>query len=1009
MSAPKKSFFGFLSEEGRLNNLWITARDEKNPEKSLILFRQLLEKFKEISQDWSHYWIDFINDFLDPSRLNAVSEGDFASIEELLVIGSGQKHPPGEMWELWKRFIQAFDARKEKKKAIDLLTRIYTLPSYDPNVKAESVRELATRAAQGDAQFDIYVDYLKRSGVGLETTEITNFVKELLDTNFESDSVKIKRSGKLAKKLVDNAIAIQGVHRASGISALIIDASPKKALPHFKEAIKEDPHDILSKIGCLSCFIQLRDYTSMNSIIPQLEPLKNPLVEKLISVSQVSSWLDFNGSGITPPVSSESLVRIAPHPLFGNVLDQTLGRLLLVEGDPAAAYSIFRRISNSPECESSTFYYLLWSAQLAGEKEIPLSRIIQSLKGTIPWFITAQMLDIHPEAAGKGEIVLLPEKGDAPYRDAIRKRVCMIGMLDPDPDLPEWSVGEGTPEDELEAYRTELGFACYQKNPARVRTLLSHNYFHRLPRGDRLVWDGICALLENNAEAGCTALKNAAETGYQRPRYLLGIYLASQGNYEEGEQNLGTVFTDRSGDIRRDLVRSFIDSSKNRFDEAVRSLGQVSPEVSPRIHLAIANLYIRNAESACNSRNTNLAHICYDNAIAHLNSAIDSGSPAIANDSRILLAALHSMDGTCSGEGGSLEQLCTQISSLDDLTESPWLDWMATISWLWEGSSEQKAIAEDHLKKILHSSPTPDNLVILACAKTILFNQVADPIRKRSDEIFRILDTLSENGNLKGYIGIRDIIRKQSQLRTMEGGTIEKNLASILESAKKSPQNGHYALFVAGLSLQQSDTMTAHTILDSAGYADPFIEFIGHSISCMIRGELPDPVTIVELPRNSSRELNEAYQIIRSLIAFKYKTPHLGYELLNNALALDPNGLQEIISISRFLPGVCASAVKGGDPPEVIVQTLRQLAENQKDQNEALILVRCAGLIGDHEYAIRLWEDLIINKISKDSPIFHEYLAYLCFLSCREYSRGQLLSAAEKLEKVANHLMVANQ
>lgn len=203
VARPKKAFTNIFSREGRLKNKWASVTEERDPRRAMDILREVRDRLESDPEAFGHLWIDFLEDFLNASRLNFLTTAD---LEKLIEMGRTADKASLDVSaaSFWFRVLKACDDLLDQSLGLRILTSICLGSSVSREDKIKATRELARRGATDDTHFQIYAHHL--SGVPEPFREKEVF--RLLQNCCGQDAAQLLR---FQKKLVAKPAAFSAV------------------------------------------------------------------------------------------------------------------------------------------------------------------------------------------------------------------------------------------------------------------------------------------------------------------------------------------------------------------------------------------------------------------------------------------------------------------------------------------------------------------------------------------------------------------------------------------------------------------------------------------------------------------------------------------------------------------------------------------------------------------------------------------------------------------------------
>lgn len=999
---PKASLWGWLTSEGRLKNQWARAVEDPDPARSLNRLREVQKKLQENPREFVHLWMPFLETFLDLSRVRALTDSDLTALEQM---GDAlSDHPEAEIRpeEVWLRVVEVYDARGEERQARTLLTRIYNVPSTSSQVKTRCARDLARRGARGDDQLSTYVDHLKRVAEPAKETDVLNRLASICAVDFDSDKVRLRRAGEVARRLVEGKIQVPGVQTALGLHALLVEQMPSEAVKHFEAAFRAYPDDKMALVGLLAARVQKGEYSKVVGTAKRTRYSADLIVTGLVSLSATLRWLDSYETAGPPPASVQSLESLGLRKYAGDTLDAAIGRLYLLEGNARRAAEVLGPLADRHPERPDWSYYAAWAAALTGDGEGVARRFAALDKWSGRWTVACLLLDTDPALAERHKVYAHLSQVPKAYTSIVATRLALARSTQP--GQLDWKLNpRSTLAENLEALRTVLGHALYTRDRSAMTQWIATPLFRRLSLADRIMWGGLHSLLSGDNAQGRALLEEAAvKFGYQRAALALSVHLLEQNQVSQAKQLLDRAAAGLR-DTKIELLRAYIDACEGRTDAAARRLDSLVSRGNPRAHYALGNLYLHRADDAKRVGQSDRTQLYREQARGAFSTALKAGRESVPRDCDVLARCAEFVARPDRGLE-SWAELWHKAERLDASRRRPWLVWNAILAQLWCGNPSRAAAACGEAVALLESADGLQDSALVAVAQAVAHACTKAGDVDQTDKMVTLLGYLSASSGQEAVKRFYRLgISAAARVRYTKAGMKQRDQArkQVARLAKADPRNGSLALLLAHVNLEGLDLDGAAAAVREAQPEDHFEQRLCICFVDFLRGRTPTLEALPQPPPDAAPKVVQACNLLGAAAAFAAGTLDHGYEAVLAAMHGQSVNLMDIVDINRFLPALCVRSTRGGAVPLPLVEAVRNMSRISGDGKRAATVARCAAAIGEIEHACRLWERILATDNNPDSPLRREYTEFLCHLAVVAHNSGNPLGAAQKLQAAA--------
>jgi hypothetical protein len=1000
--APKASFWGKFSHEGRIKNLWAQAQAEPHPEISLNLWREVLQRLLEHPAELQHLWLPLLDILLTPMYLRRLTNRDIALIEHMgnALVG-GVAHPLRPE-EIWFRALHAYQARAQEPQIRNLFVRIYFSPTATWEEKTSCVHELAYRQEISEWAISAYIDYLPRITDPTVEPAILKLLGELCTVDFTTARAGLERAGRLAQRLSTNKtpLSVEGLHNAQGLYILRVLGDPAQAVQHFTAALYSDARDRIALLGVLSCRIQLGQYKLVTEMARQPEMSyfsRDPMVHGLLQLSIAISWLDHQEVVEMPLDTIETLehLRNLGLPTYaGDIVDATLGRLYLLSGNARRARDLLVPLLGTTMQLPQWAYYAAWAEMLAGNHDGVAYCFSNAARWSGKWTTACLLIDIEPRLAEKsGAFSLLrgilssPVQVKQSYLPAISTRLALATARMP-PQL-HWPRETGSLEEDLESLRTYLGALYYHHQHDEMERELTHSLFLRLPLAERLLWRGLIDLGNSDRRKNGLALLDRAATGhrYYRACLVLTLYYVEANSLSAAQRYLNMTAAIRD-DARTAMVRAFIAGRMGQRESALQQLEQISAplDMQARAFFARGILLLQQASQVAVSGQTDEAREYREQAVELLASALSSGKeflPGYAESSWHSAQFLAQPDR----QNKSGATLWPKLERLDAAQRHPWLRWNAMLDCLWYGFPDEVVAASNEIIDMFavarRTSHSVTEILVLALAAV---STRLSPTSS-TDSLLVMLEQLAAHhmsAAVKQACDVSITLLLRERYKKADAQERYQVRQDLMRRASAQPDNEGLALLLAATSVENRAKAAAIHTLRACNIQNGRLQHLWPYLANLLAGEARVIALLPELEIEDGSDIHYAYEILCMAAAFSGNQFEKGYTILYALLLQHGSKMADLIDLQRVLPHLCAySLQKENVVPPGITEVLHFFTTAHLADNQYASLARCATAIGAFDLAEILWKQAFATKHSQE--IQQEYTRFLYYQAVHAY------------------------
>lgn len=1000
---PKFSFWGRFTKEGRIKNHWARALEESDPAKRRRRFGRVQQELASDPAAFSHLWLPFLDSLLEAPRVRDLSSSDLAKIEVMGEALSGldlDLRPT----DIWWRLVFAYDARRERQPAENLLTKICLSPTSSNEMKLRCARSLARRGATGKVHLDLYVACLRGITDPAAEKGIFALMARVCNVDFDTDKASLNQAADLARQLEKSRIQVHGGQRAIGLQSLLVKRNFPEAAVQLDKAWQEDRRDEVAQVGLLSALIQQADHDRVAKIKAEAGTLDDSMISGLFHLSASLNWLeDWNLAG-PPPVAAGDLEGRNLAKFVGTLsLDMALGRLYLLEGNASRASQILTPLADRIPSQPRWHYYVTWAAALAGERNLtPHYSRLPQWPGR--WSVTCLLWDLDPGLATETGFMTSLDEAPSPHLDLVKARLSLARGIVP-PAGFGYESSAATLEEKLEGLRTVLGYEVFIGNHKGLAQHLASPLFARLPKADQVMWLGLDSLIQGNLSQGRTLLGEAANRlGHPRASLALAAHLLENHTNQLDEPNmLLDRLASRGQHPKIDLLRAYLYNRKGRSGKTQEILEGLAARKEPKAFFALGDFYLRLAEEARQNKDLEKLRLYRDQAAKAFRTAWQEGSEVLPNECEILAicAEFLAYPDRCAA---SLANLSQGLQNLKSDRLPPWAVWTALLSCFNQGGPAEAAAITPSVLKLLDLTENLDDRLAAWLAQEVARQCSAAKDPATANQLVKLLDCLTGTGTsdeMKRYgrLGIT------AAWRSGYFNSPEKERRQVLEQvvqlAKLDPGNGPLALLLAAGYLEADRLTEAVAALRAVSREDALAANLCTVIADLLEGSTPSVDDLPWTEASDAGEWQAACHLLKAAAAFLGTALETGYEEILKGLQVKNVDVNAIFHLGKFIPQLCALATKSSAPIAALKEALLQTCLKAEGPS-AIMAGRCVAVLGDADLACSLWERGLTGQRGQDGAEIKEFINYICHLGVKAHKEGNSLQAAERFRQAAN-------
>ena len=999
---PKYSFWNWFSKKGRLKNNWARAIQESNLEKKIQRLRRVMQKVVEEPSIFVHLSGDFLESFLDPNHITLMSDEDLSLVWKA---GQGLADDPSLSLSpeiLWFRLVKAYDDREERLKAVTVLRDIYWASS-SKEVKARCCKSLVQHKARSNRDISVYVDYLSSQKDYDQELGVFNFLSTLVQVDFSSEPVLIKRAGQIANMLRQHDIELPGLDTTLGLYYLKVKEDPPSSIRHFKKALKQSTLNRVATIGLLSAWIKTGKYQELKQFQIQENLQFVQEIHQLITLGETLCWLDDIGLSVPPPFTTVELEKAGLEKYVGKAVYMVLGRLYLIEGSIAKAKQVLCDLVKIQPTQQRWRYYATWAAMLSGD----IDEVVKQFNGLTDWpgswTIACLVHDFDPKLAKKLDAQQKFASVSEKYSSVISARLSMTELGSP--SSIKSRHGKGDPEEELEKFRTELGLYFYHFDRKALAKALKSPILNRLPLPDQLMWKGLDALLHGDRMIAKTHLEKATFSyRYFRAVIVLCLCYLQDGQIEKARPLFDTFLSHRN-DYKVELLKAYFLAAKGKMNSAIEKYENLLHQHNddPRIHYGLANIYLAQGWAALKREEEKNAMSFLESAAAGFERASQNPKEGVSGDARL--------------RGWCCRFIISPDSKTDRLNEllmklekfhyrDPWLSWFVTLSGLIKHDGSQITQVGQEVVRILEDA---EQLTDDACITLALILGRACIFAKHKNAAKKLIQMIEFLSSRNDHVTIRKSLRlARTWLSYLETNGFKKNNAqNVGENLYKLVQGdpGNIAMVMLGIywSLKQNKNNVALNVLHHAKPENDLERSICQAIEYILGGRDNPGLPLENVQETLQKEYFQAVYLLQAAIKFSQGENEKGLNTLMALMNEEPTVDLTILNPTKFLPFLCNLSLRKKQIPEALRIWVNALGETSLNRSQAIIISRCAAAIDEADVACKLWEHAIGQNQGIEEAARQEYIKYLSYLAVSAYQKRNFSEAISWFKRAASN------
>jgi tetratricopeptide (TPR) repeat protein len=992
---PTISILGWFTREGRLKNEWALALKSADAADSLRRFHRVCSRLVADPPKTAHLWLPFLDSFV-LAKAREFSDSDFQMLDEMVAALGGHPAAGVRPADIWTRAIAARDARGESRQAFQLLTRTYWDPATSDVEKPRTARDLARRGAKGDDNIAVYLDHLKRKKGSADDSAMINLLAGVCATDLASSAITLKRASEAGRALIGLRIRIPGSHRSVGLNALLVRKNADEAITSLEAALRDDSKDYAAWQGLLIACLRAGAHKRIAELLKQPGLSLTPEIADLLKIAKALEWLDSPSIKPAPCLAAE-LEGVSAGEFAKDSRDAAAGRLHLIEGNARRAVEILGPLADRCPEDVRVAYYASWAAALTGAAGLIARRLASVSQSPGAWTVAALLLDADPSVADKAEVQEPFTRPSQGFLEVCGARLAMA--CSSPPRTLRWKPAGGPLEEQLEGLRTLLGHSAQTSAPQPVAQWMEVSLFRRLPLADRLFWEGVHALYNGKADAGCDKLEKAAKSGHLRAALVLAVHLLKQNQVDSAQLWLDQGAAARS-DKNITLLRAYIDAGNGRGESAVRTLESLASKGNGGASYALGAIYWKRADQLRRTGQAGGARMYWEQAAGTFRAALKSALAPPA-DCEFLANCAHFILNPASPEAvAALFAALPQTGALPTRATQGWHSWNLMVASLW--AETPRLSPELALLDLVESAGTLPLAARDALAQQLAHIAARTTRLEEAEQCGLLIAALAgskDRSSLKTFERISEAAAARLTLSAGSARDKASAVRQIMRLANADSGNAAAALIAAQSQIRAGQAAEAAAALARANPEPEVHKKLCASLSSLLAGKAPPLDSILRPSTGTPLPLLQACDLLQAASAF-VSGEGRGYDSLLAVMQRAPRDLSLFTDPARLLPALCARIPQGKPAPPVLIEAVKKMQPRPGKPSELVSMARCAAALGQAELACR-WFEMAIAK-NGGGAISEEYVDYLAHLAVVASKGGKWPDAANLLSRAVS-------
>lgn len=979
---------------------WQEALHIKNSEKGikelLFLQRQMLEQ----PDFYLQYYVSFVRDVFQYAGRGAskfFGPQDVQHTEKMLLLAQSLPESQPQLVPMWERLYEIYGDHNRQREALELATRVYHHPDSAAIVREWCVKKMAQQKMVESAYLKIYQHYLSdASSTEVGRLSVRAFLQRSCMVRQGASDEEIRSASQIARTLATHGLdQVKGITTTLGLYTLRIERNPLQAMNYFRHALTIDRDDWQAQQGLLLAALWEQSYELVLTLEEQWTRPLPAFNDALLNLIRAACWLD--GHDVAGPVPSTATVlvrsmrKLKDWPAFEHVqplADLVVGRLYLLEQDIEMAIEYFeKRLPPSHEQQMRRYYYLAWAYVCTGEYEKVSACVVNTRLWSANWTTACLLLECDQVLAEQQDVIDLasatsPLVISSSYASAFQFRIALAGQRVP--MEVKWTPGAGLVEEDLEALRSMLGYACYTRNQQMLEELMSLPLWQRLPPVDRLTWQALGHWIAGESEQAIELLKESVDTyQYRRAIQLLLVCLQGQSQNQVALLSNEQVQSGRPLE-RNNLFQAYYQLTDNETTAALTLLEQIDPPYEARAQFLRGTFLLQQALSEYEKRNGAQAQMYAIESSTHLHHA----------------EHLRSGDGYALPDGYEMYISQAQRLAASDVDEAVNDDtsaiWRETLKQLADKHPDKVVAACEKIRMLAEQEKRLNRDFVLSLGYYLAERCSRLETVELIEKIVQILSYLAEKSLLSEMQYIYDhSMVILTQKRYMQEGEDGRKQIEMQEQTQKFP----LALFSVSLQLRYQKMSEASAILKQARPVGSFEQYVQSSLLALFSPDQKFAMQAIPQEKALTVLQQQAYQLLDVLLGIL--RDEKGYVTLTAAWSSLVAPLAPLVSLERLLLAIYFHKRREQQSLEQFVLLITEMQahlDGQEWASRVSSLARQLGKRQEMEAAETLWK-LLLEHVPTDD-IHQEYGEFLKYQAASAYKSKQFDLAVKYLRQL---------
>jgi len=864
---------------------------------------------------------------------------------------------------------------------------LYTHPAASNQIRCWCAKEILRTDTTDVEQIKLCARELEHLPPGQTADEALHRIEAFLDIDFSASSRSLQNAAGIARGLSGQNYGLSNDRRCLGLHALLVEKNQGLAEEHFDAALKKDPRDSVAWMGLLIVALQLDRMGDVDVLLTNAPAQSDPDVNDLCKLADAMLWLNRTTENETSPLAAAEIESLGFSTGVEEQIACAASRLYLIEGDAHKAAECFLPLANTKPDHVVWAYYAAWIQLLTGDRETAFWRYNTMEDSTSQWPLAALLLDGHPDriksVGGLEKLKNAPE----PFTDPMKAK-CRLATTK-QADEFTWTPSEEITPERLEVLRTVLGAAYAAEEWSALQDAIESPVFARLPRAERLLWEGLAAL-PNDIDKGVDALREASALGHPRAFLVLAVYFAHRGKIAESLHALNS--SPYQNDVRADRLRAHLAAIRGRTTDAEKLLESLQKRGAKGSLYAQGRLkLIRTASVGDKKRRIKHIRELRREAAELLQTAIDGNEPGLPDDAEAL-ARCASFSVVPDKNLDACAEIWPQVAAMNSDDRSPWLFWTAAIAQL---ASGQEEISIDDCEKLvrmaLDSVPvSPDMCLALVGAFATACRLTTDPVR--ASQLSILTDRLAAESDQAAVAPLIERVRLAVSCDDI-GTTSQESLDKL---DQKIPGSVGLGLVLACQALEKNESAAAVKALDECQTRDELESRLVMALKKFATGVAPEQNDLPSPSVDSHPALIAACNLIQAGARFLEGKTKEGFDAL--LLARRRYDISSVVDLTRYVLWFCARSTETGQLPDFVEKAIEDFSSNVSEDSP--VVARCLVATGDIDKGLDAFRKIVKNHPDPNYPVRTELAGLLCHMAVKEFHEGNIQKTIFYLKEV---------